>query len=194
MHLLRDVTAHTTDKLIYYDGEKILKMPKFESGDIVCGENIPLKYCKRLFDKDVKIYRVHQNLISEYRESQGVEKSDENDARLIYEYHQKFPDLFKPYLGESALRNLYATFKEVQKVRVATNNRVWISGEDESNEFLLESMINLENDIKKQMEKEIIKYPIWNWLHKIKGLEVTTASGLISYIGDIEKYLYVSHL
>jgi transposase len=186
--------AYTTDKLIYYNGKKFFKNPRFESGDIVVGENIPIKYCKKLMDKDVKIFTINPNKISEYREGLGVEKTDKNDAKLIFQYYEKYSEAFKPYKGESSLRNLFRTFKEIQKVRHSTSMRVYVADKDKINEKLLEDLMKLEKDIKETMRKELENHLIWKWLQNIKGIDVTSSAGLISYIGDIGKFPNVSNL
>jgi len=186
--------GHKDDKLVYFDGKKIIKRPKFKDGDELFGENIPFKYCRKLFEKNVRIFRIHANLISDFRKSKGIEKTDEADARLIYEYYTLHPDDFKPYTGEPVLKLLYVTFKEVQKLRVSTSNRLWAMGEDDNNGHLFKDLQKIEKDVVKQMRNELVNYPIWDWLQEIKGINVATASGLLAYIGEVKRFQMVSSL
>jgi len=186
--------AHKEDKLFFYDGEKLWKKPKLKKGDELYTENIPWKYSRKILQMDIKIFRVHQNIIAQFRKSKGLEKTDEADARLIYEYSQLHPDDFKSYIGEPALKLMYATFKEIQKVRVSTGQRIWAVGEDENNGHILKSISKIEHDIEKEMLAELQNHKIWEWLSPIKGMGAATASGLIAYIGDIERFEMPSHL
>lgn len=186
--------AHTEKKVIYYNGKKISKrLPK--DTKVIIGENIPGKYCKKWLKDGIKVYRIHQNIISDYRETKGIEKTDENDAILIYEYYQLHPEDFKSYIGEALIKNLYSTFKEIQKIRVSTENRVWANSDDKTNNSVLNELERVEKHILKIIEQEIPKYPVWNgFLKHIKGINVSTACGLISYIGDISKFPNKSNL
>lgn len=185
--------AFEDDKYLFYDGNKISKKPSFQKGDMVVTENIPNKLVKKLLEDEIEIYRVHQNLISEYRDELKIEKSDENDVKLIFDYYQKNPEAFKRYSGESKLNNLYATFKETQKLRVSTGNRLWANG-DKANDMTLKALEKLEGDITKEMTLELERYPIWGWLKQIKGISTATAAGLIAYTRDMSRFPYASHL
>lgn len=181
--------AHDTDKIVFFDGMKTMKRVSFKNGDELYGENLPFKYYRKIAAKGVQYFRVHQNLIANYRKQQGLEKTDELDARLIHEYWKTHPGDFKHYTGEPKLKLLYETFKEFQKVRVATGNREWAAGEDENDGHVMKDMEALENGIKKDLLRELESHLIWKeWLKNIKGINVATASGLIAFIGDIGRF------
>ena len=186
--------AHKTDKTYFYNGVKATtKAPEASEGLVIVCENIPAKYTREFLGKGVKVLRVHQNLVAKYRESKGIEKSDEGDAKLIYEYYKEHPENFKEWHGDPKLKTMYNTFKELQKVRVATSNRLW-SDTDEFNKKVLKSMELLEKEIIKGMEQELEKYKIWKWLEGIRGISAATAAGLIAYIKDIKEFDSISNL
>ena len=185
--------AHEKDKLRFYNGKKILSKPTWKDGDKVVTENMPDRYAKILISKGVEIFRAHQNLVSKYRKELGVEKSDDNDVKLIYQYYNLHLEDFKRYIGESKLRCLYASFKEIQKLRVSTSNRLWSNGDD-FNGGTLSTLETLEKDIIKEMKKELENYPIWEWLKPIKGINCATAAGLIASVNDIGRFECVGSL
>ena len=131
-----DYIIHS-NKTYYYDGKQLFnKLPKIEKNTLIVTENIPRKVAKELLENEIKIFRVHQNLIAKYRESKGIEKSDKADVKLIYDYYQLFPEKFKIWVGDPRIKTLYNTFKEFQKVRVATSNRLWSNVDEFNKNFL----------------------------------------------------------
>jgi len=187
--------AHQANKKVFFDGKKIYKKPKINKEDIIISENIPSKIAKPYLDKNIKIFRVHANLVKDFRDNElKIEKSDENDTKAIWLYYQHHPEKFSEYKGEPVLKNLYATFKEIQKVRVASKNRAWSNGGN-INEEVTKSIASVEKDVIKKMEKELKKYPVYEqFLKNIKGIGPATASGLISSSGDIKQCEMVSQL
>lgn len=187
--------GHFDEKVVFYDGKKILKKkPKLQAGDEIYCENIPLKISKPLLDAGVLIFRVHQNLVAAFREEQNIDKSDENDALAIYMYYNEHTEDFKPYVGEDPLKLLYATFKEIQKLRVSTGNRVWAAGKDENNSRTMKEIEKMEENVKRDMLVELERFPVWSWLKEIKGIGVATSAGLIAHIGDISRFEHRGNL
>lgn len=75
-------------------------------------------------------------------------------------------------------------FKEIQKDRIRQSNRVWAKEEDVAKEVLHDLEV-IEKKITKAMKEKLEKYQIWLWLQQIKGINITTAAGLVAFVDKI---------
>lgn len=186
--------AHNEEKQVFYNGQTFIDKKELKEGDTVVCENIPLKLSKGFLKNNIEVLRVHQNLVADYREEKGLEKTDEGDAILIYMYYKEYPKDFKVYNGQSTLQNLYVGFKTLQKTKVTYHNR-FFSDDAKMNKDIEKAFKSLSRNFIKEATKELQKYPIYTeFLVNIKGIGKNTAPGLISYIGDINKFPTVSKL
>ena len=177
--------SHKEDKLAVHTGLKARKtFPKMGKGDVVFAENIPMKKAKTLLANGVKIMRCNTKIVSQMRKSMGLEKTDELDAKLIWQLSEEQPEAFREWQGDPVLTTLYRSFKEIQQARVRQDNRVWAKEEGVS-AAILKDLEGVEKRILKQIETEIAKYPIWEWLKQIKGVGPSIGGGII---GIIAKY------
>lgn len=190
--------SNTDANLAVYNGKKITdKMPKPKAGMIIATENIPIKYAKPYLDKDIKIFRCNTDVVAREREKRGLDKSHEIDARIIYDLYINFPCLFREYKYDpvfSRLNSLYSTFKGIQHLRVATNNRVYANGEEQVQK-ILDNLEKQERDILKIITESLEEMSIYTeFLSKIKGIGPATSAGLIAYVGDLERFSTFGHM
>ena len=189
--------GHDKEKQIFSDGENYYTLEettypkvKLSKGDIVVTENPPTFIKNALLEKKVILYQIHVNKFLKWKQDNDIfEKSDERDALELRNCYLKNPELFRFYEGEDPLKALYATFKEVQKVRISCGQRVWANGGDNINKEIMKDVSVVENNIIKKISKELKKHPIhYVWLSQVKGLGPSISGGLVSAIGDIERF------
>ena len=188
--------AHEQDKIVIYDGKKVLsKLPEdLGKGDIVVTENMPHKMVLPLIKQNVNVLRCSTNKSAELREKLGLEKTDVNDAKIIYMLYQQQSECFREYKGDMKLVSLYSAYKNIQHNKVAFKNCSWAL-EDEDLDVIEEKMLEMEKIFLKRAEKEANKYDIYTkFLKDIKGLGPSLSAGLIAYTGDIERFANVSKL
>ena len=178
---------------------KIVDEPEKLENCTICGENFPSYLMNEwLENKGLSIYTIHPNKIANFRKRLGEQKTDENDARLIAmyalrEYAMKDESAFRRYEGESELKQLYRTFKQIQKVRNSASNRTWAkNGETGHKDEVTEELRKVESNINKKMYKELKDIPVYDaWLSHVKGCGISISAGLLSEI-DIEFFSNVS--
>lgn len=78
--------AHIKE-LVLYDGKKVTKtdskgLTKYLNQEAVIESGAPISLCWNIFRK-TKLYYVLPAKVKEYRETYSIEKSDENDAKVI---------------------------------------------------------------------------------------------------------------
>jgi len=188
--------SHKDEKLAVYDGKKSRKtLPKLKIGDQVYAENIPQKHVQSWLDNGIEIYRCRPNDTSKYRDEHGLPKTDDIDAMVIWKLSTEYPEKFHRWEGDPILTTMYRTFKEIQKSRVRQSNRVWAKEEGIAKEVLAD-LGAIEKKMKKAMKVELDRYEIWGWLKQIKGIDITTAAGLVAFIDKlgIKNIIQVSSL
>ena len=180
------------NKIRVTDGKTLTKkMPEPRKGMIIATENMPTKECKKFLDAGATVFRCSTHQTEKYRKKFTIEKSDDNDVKIIWTLYDLHPDEFyeftyDPRLAELSL--LQRTFKEMQKVRVASSNRLW-SSDSAIVKDVLEDVEAVENDILSKIKKLLKQFPIYTeYLSKIQGIAATTAASLISYYGDPRRF------
>ena len=105
-------------------------------------------------------------------------------------------------LKHPRLRILVEVFYDMQKLRIATGNRLGMY--EKLNVLtplqaakLQEIFSDLERDegkIMKEISDELKVIPIWQWLKTVKGIGPAMAAGIVGWIDDISKSPHVSSL
>lgn len=91
-------------------------------------------------------------------------------------------------IGKAEMRFLVDYYYQIQHYRIQANNQIRSLAESEQSiiSFIGDSFENLENDIKKILDKATDKKEIGLWLKSICGVGPVISAGLISHL-DIEK-------
>lgn len=99
------------------------------------------------------------------------------------------------------LRWLTDVYMQVQKLRVANNNRVQAAKTGMDDNYpdpfvasLVERLEELEHDMYRQMGKAMKEHPTWHWLAQVKGIGPTLGTKIVGLIGDISKFDTISKL
>lgn len=77
--------SHKEEKRAFHSDKGSCKEPKFLNGDIVATENMPHYKIVELHNKGCIIYRCGTHLTKKIRDRDSIEKTDKNDAKIIYE-------------------------------------------------------------------------------------------------------------
>ncbi|RDJ35482.1 MAG: hypothetical protein DWQ19_11745 [Crenarchaeota archaeon] len=193
--------SHEERKLAIFDGKKIRKkLPEPSSDVIIVAENIPQKYAAPFIEVGAKVLRCSTNATADARKNYqkkvdaAFAKNDENDSKVIWALYQTHPELFREMKLEPPLSSYYAIFKDYQEVRIRTGNRLYSDRTDAMEEFF-KIVKKGEHELKKAVDKELENHPVYTqWLQHIKGIGPVVAGGLISLIGDIDRFDSVSKL
>jgi hypothetical protein len=106
-------------------------------------------------------------------------------------------------LKHPRLRILAETLYDVQKLRIATSNRLVMYEEklDIIPPILAAKLHAIVSDLEREeasllamVEEELEAIPVWQWLKTIKGIGAAMAGGVIARIDDISKSPHVSSL
>jgi hypothetical protein len=189
--------SHTGNKYRVFNGAKLTsKLPELTPGVVVVTENMPNRQCKEIVEAGGRVFRCSTHQTQKYRQECGIEKTDDNDAEIIYDLWTDSPEEFYEYRYDPTyyeLNALYTHFKELQKTRVSQSNRLWQCPDSEVLKSSLESIEKMEEEVVKGMKAKLKKMPIYTqFLSKVKGIDVKTAAGLIAYTGDINRFSSVS--
>ena len=83
--------SHKEEKIaVFYDGGLLKKEPDYQTGDIVATENMPHHKCVALHHMGVTVYKCNTNLTKQIRDRDSIEKTDDNDAEIIYNQFSKW--------------------------------------------------------------------------------------------------------
>jgi len=187
--------AHKEDKFLVYNGQKITKkLPTPTNTMTWITENIPTKMVKNALQAGTTIQRCSSNIIAKMRQEQNIEKTDENDVKLIYQLFTDNPKAFRKFTGDPPLKTYYALFKEMQQSRVRTGNRLY-ANENDNAKKVFEGLENQEALLNKICQEELEKYPIYTkFLNETKGIGVAMAAGLIAFTAGINRFDTISKL
>ena len=197
--------SHKEEKIaVFYDGGLLKKEPDYQIGDIVATENMPHQKCVELHHKGVTIYRCNTDLTQQIRDRDNIEKTDENDSKIIYEQftawseHQS-DETFRKFVYDMKLEALSYEVKvrsEAVEARKKAKQRTKLDpvlAELKADE--LKESINYVNRLETKIKKHLIEFQIYNdYLKDIDGLGVASAGELISIIKDIARFSTVSKL
>lgn len=119
-----------TKELVLFDGEKVIKvdskgLAKYLNHEVVIESGAPLSLCWNIFRR-TKLYYVLPSKTKEYRDSHSIEKSDEADARVIWELGQERSNLIEATINQRTIRlamyyHMYLTY---QKSRILLENQL----------------------------------------------------------------------
>jgi hypothetical protein len=75
--------GHKDSKKVWYGKNGLIDPPKIKDGDIIATENIPYYQAHKLFCDGATIYNCNCDMTMQVRERDGIEKTDENDAKIM---------------------------------------------------------------------------------------------------------------
>lgn len=190
--------SHEDANLAVYSGGKITRtMPRPEPGLVIATENIPIKYARPLLEAGVAIFRCNTDEVARVRDERGIEKSHDHDVKIIHELYSTHPERFRPFKVDPLFQQfgaLYASFKGVQQLRVATSNRLY-ADDDAVALGILEGLRKQEESIVRALSDQLETMPIYTgFLREIRGIGPAVAAGLLAYVGDIRRFPSASHL
>jgi len=141
------------------------------------------------------------------REKLGIEKTDENDVKIIFDMAEDNPELFREFalldLITAKICVLFKIRKDTEENLVRAKNRLFSLNKrlelldlGKDKDKLLERQKDTINKLKKQfelqtktLEKLVNQHPIWNsYLKNEKGIGGVVAGGLIAGIKRASKY------
>ena len=206
--------SHKEEKTaIFYDGGLLKKEPDYQAGDIVATENMPHHKLVALHHKGVVVYKCNTNLTKQIRDRDGVDKTDENDAEIIYSQFSEWSkhqsdETFRKFRYDSWRERLSYLDKEgLDKKEVSKKSKQRVANDpilallcaedvkDGINAVLRHDTKLKNHLIKGERDNGESGSPIYNeYLKDIQGLGVRSAAGLISIIGEIERFSTVSKL
>lgn len=113
-----------TKELVLFDGERTIKvdqkgLAKHLNHEVVIESGAPLSLCWNIFRR-TKLYHVLPTKTKEYRDAHAIEKSDEADAKVIWELAQDKSNLIEASINQRSIRLalLY------QKSRIVLENQI----------------------------------------------------------------------
>jgi len=179
--------AYKDKKNIFYDGKKVLKKATPIKGDVILCENPPRRIANPWLKDGVRILRCRPNDTSKSRDAQDIEKTDENDVKIIWQLYQDNPEIFREWKGDPKLLIMYSSFKELQKVRIAQGQRLWAAGgKVDVIEEVTKDLEKTEKNLLKGIKKEVKNYKIWTeFLCDVKGISTATGGGLVAMIDKL---------
>lgn len=91
---------------------------------VILEQGCPLTLIYDILKVDCRVSLIDQFEVKTYREAEGIEKTDENDAKIIYRLASKGAKLTPVNLDDKELQllELYQRYKRYQKARVAMMN------------------------------------------------------------------------
>lgn len=127
-------------------GEESISIVKFKglvySPAVVLEQGCPLSLIYSLVRAGVNVYTISNRATQDYRVKHEIEKTDENDAKIIYELASEGANLQQVSLDDKGLQmhDLYHQYCRYQKARVAMQNmrksHMRAFGDGESNKAL----------------------------------------------------------
>jgi hypothetical protein len=190
--------SHKEYKRAIFSEDGLCSEPEFQSGDVVATENMPHVQCVELHYKGVEIYKCNTDVTSLVRKEEGVEKTDENDAKIIYEEFMSNPDKFRKWEYDIRKETLKVQIKiRNQKVEGSKKLKQRVSYDPILAELLQDelkesgSLVGKCNTKIKNLLKEI---PESSVLTDIKGIGHATAGELVDIIGNVSRFPTLYHL
>jgi len=197
--------SHKEEKIaIFYDGGLLKKEPDYQKGDIVATENMPHNKCVELYHRGVTIYRCNTDLTKTIRDKDGIEKTDDNDAQIIFEEFSKWSEhqsdeTFRKFVYDVRLEALAYEVKvrsEAVEARKKSKQRTGLDpvlAELKADE--LKEANNYVNRCNTKIKKHLVDFPLYNeYLKDVQGVGIASAGELLTIIKDIERFPTVSKL
>lgn len=201
--------SHKEEKLGIFSETGLRKqLPKFQSGDVVATENMPHHKKVELHHKGVEVYTCNTDLTARIREQENIEKTDDNDAKIIY-------DQFKIWRADQLMGNKNEAFRkfnyDINLEMLAYRTKIREEAADARKKSLqrtkldpiLASMLteevkenkNLVNRLETKIKKELINFDIYNdFLKDVDNVGVSSSSKLICLIKDINRFPTIGKL
>ena len=170
--------------------ETIDEFKNIVSTTILCETGIP----RSLFTIEKPLKIVSGNLVKQKREELNLEKTDENDAKVIYWLYEEKPDLFKLVeqrdVGLELLKKKVKTYMRYEKVKNSIQNmnqgllREYGEFEDIGK---ISSIVKICEERSEKLKVDIEKilkahfYKETKGLTKIKGISFILVAKLLSY-------------
>lgn len=103
---------------------KRLEEPKTKFNMVILEQGCPLSLIYDILKTGCEVKTISNRAIQNYRVEQGIQKSDENDARIIYKLANNGAHLIPVSLDDKEIQllELYQRYKRYQKARVAMMN------------------------------------------------------------------------
>lgn len=178
-------------ELVLYDGEKITRtdhkgLGKYLNQEAVIEAGAPINLCWNIFRK-TKLYYVLPTKTKEYREEHGIEKSDEADARVIWELAQDKSNLIEASINQRQMRlamlyHMYLTYQKAQyglenQIRAAKQYYGPYAEQLFGMELALDQLAPKHNGLLKEIELAAPKVPVR--LAKMKGFGPRIWAGIV---------------
>ena len=180
-----------TKELVLYDGEKLTRtdskgLGKHLNQEATIESGAPISLCWNIFRR-TKLYYVLPAKTKDYREKHDIEKSDEADARVIWELAQDKSNLIEASINQRGIRlaMLYHMYLTYQKSRVVLANQLGAAkryyGDQTEQLFGLELALDQlepkEQGLLNEIDRLAPKVPVS--LAKLKGFGPRIWAGII---------------
>jgi len=195
--------SHKPEKTSVYSDGEIFDKPTFTTGDIVATENMPHHKRVELHHMGVTVYTCNTDVTKKVREQEGIEKTDDNDAIIIYntfmDWLKKQDETFRLFTYSIDLEELSYQVKvraEAVEARKKAKQRTKLDPilADIMADEVKES-INYVGRLETKIKRKLKTFSIYSeYLEEIKGVGVASAGELITIIKDIERFGTVSKL
>jgi hypothetical protein len=191
--------SHKVEKTsVYSDGEIFENIPEFVNGDIVATENMPHHKRVELHHAGVTVYTCNTDLTKTVRDREGIEKTDDNDAIIIYNTFMDWlntqDETFRVFTYSIDLEELSYQVKvraEAVEARKKAKQRTKLDPilAGLMVEEVKES-VNYVGRLETKIKRKLKTFPIYSeYLADLKGV-----GELITIIKDIERFGTVSKL
>ncbi len=175
--------GHNTGCIVN-EQSKVVK-PKFKSTDTILIETGCPKY--NILKNNCKILVVDAAKIKEFRDKNKVEKSHENDAKLILEFYKKYPKQFK-LLTQKEKKELellikFKHYETIMKQTARMKNINWAAKNEYGTKSIFVKALEEGEEGKKQLMKEFTKHfkKQLTKVNDIKGIGIRYLAGILLY-------------
>jgi len=200
--------SHKEDKTALYCEDGLLKKePQYQEGDVIATENMPHHKRVEFHHKGIEIYTCNTDLTKQIREQKGIEKTDDNDAKIIYDQFMIWAELQENHYDETFRKFAYDIKLEALSYEVKTRSEAVDARKKAKQRTKLDPALaelkseelkettNYVKRIETRIKRHLVEFPIYNeYLKDIQGLGVASAGELISIIKDMERFATVSKL
>lgn len=169
--------------LAIFDGEEFIDNLEDLEGEFeVYTENMPDDKIEEWSEAAEQIYSCGTKHVNRKREEKDIEKTDKNDAKLIYELSEEHPevgDIFYETHRTPKLLALYRNYENHKQVVKQTKQRDKAYSYIDLSDDIAEAE-KLEGRMSRKIVKELEGYPIWTeWLEGVRGVGPRVAGDLI---------------
>ncbi len=179
--------AHDEDKFVVYDGEEFVDPDTVEPTEdlVVFTENFPDDRIEEWTNKGAKIYGCGTHKVQDRREELGWEKSDKNDAKVLWKLSKEHPEIGDIFYEVHSTPEVLAQWRimedmKEQRKKAKQRNKAYeyMDLDDNVKEFT-----NTTNRLSTKVRHALEEFEIWNnWLSNISGVGETVAGGLVGQV------------